>query len=336
MGGFSTGAVIDRAPAAFVIGTVAAMAEIHQAAQTTGVEALRRVHPKLVQDLDQATKELKDATGLRSIEGWKVDRPMALRGKQKEWTTKMAEKRTEALLQAATRRQRVAIHASTGDAGKYLSPPEKEEHKVADLQFRVATLRRCGQPCHPEDKHCRNIRGTGERCGAKLDPHGHHGAVCECGGALMRRHDGLRDLLLKRLAEHTGAATHVEQRVEDMNNSGRREARLDVAVTIPGAPTNYLDVAVVEAYSANAGIELQRERKAMAAEAMEGKKRSKYGANDRLVPFVVETHGRLGPAATRWLKKAYKGLPDARRDLLMEISAHIQAHTASMVVGSAS
>ena len=152
----------------------------------------------------------------------------------------------------------------------------------------------------------------------------------------MRRHDGLRDLLLKRLAEHTGAATHVEQRVEDMNNSGRREARLDVAVTIPGAPTNYLDVAVVEAYSANAGIELQRERKAMAAEAMEGKKRSKYGANDRLVPFVVETHGRLGPAATRWLKKAYKGLPDARRDLLMEISAHIQAHTASMVVGSAS
>ena len=152
----------------------------------------------------------------------------------------------------------------------------------------------------------------------------------------MRRHDGLRDLLLKRLAEHTGAATHAEQRVEEMSNGGRREARLDVAVTIPGAPTNYLDVAVVEAYSANAGIELQRERKPMAAETMEAKKRNKYGASDRLVPFVVESHGRLGPAAERWLKKVYKGLPDAKRDLLMEISAHIQAHTASMVVGSAS
>ena len=153
---------------------------------------------------------------------------------------------------------------------------------------------------------------------------------------MMRRHDGLRDLLLKRVAEHTGAATHAEQRVEDMSNSGRREARLDVAVTLPGATTNYLDVAVVEAYSVNAGIEMQRARKPMAAETMEAKKRNKYGASDRLVPFVVESHGRLGPAAERWLKKAYKGLPGARRDLLMEISAHIQAHTAAMIVGSAS
>ena len=152
MGGFSTGSVLDRAPAAFVIGTVQSMTEIHQAAQTTGAEALRRVHPVLVQDLDRATKELQDATGLKSVEGWKVDRPMVLKGKQKEWTTKMAEKRRDALIRAAARRQQVAIHASAGHAGKFLHPPEKE-----DLHFRVATLRRCGHRCHRKDKTCRNI-----------------------------------------------------------------------------------------------------------------------------------------------------------------------------------
>ena len=152
----------------------------------------------------------------------------------------------------------------------------------------------------------------------------------------MRRHDAVRDLLLKRMSQHLGAATHLEQRVEAMAAEGRREARLDVAVTVPGGPTNYLDVAVVEAYSDNAGIELQREKRAAAAETMEGRKRNKYGANDRLVPFVVESHGRLGPAATRWLRAVYKGFPDLRRDLLMELSALVQSHTAAMIAGSAS
>ena len=335
-GGFSAGGVMERAPAAFVCGTLTAITEIHQAAGTRNIEALRRVHPKLVGDLEGATKELKQGTGYRSVEGWKVDRPMTLKGKQREWTAKMIEKRRDALLTAAPRRQRIAIRSAGDDGGKFLGAPVREVHRVGDQQFCTAALRRCGQPCHEGNKQCRNLLSTGERCNAKLDVHGHHGATCGCGGAVIRRHDGVRDLLHKRLAEHLGAATHLEQRVDAMAKNGRCEARLDVAVTVPGGPTNFLDVAIVEAYSENIGLELQREKTATAAETMEGTKRNKYGANDHLVPFIVESHGRLGPAATRWLRKVYKGAPELRRELLCEISAFVQSHTAAMIAASAS
>ena len=217
----------------------------------------------------------------------------------------------------------------------FLSAPVQEVHRVSDEHFRIAALRRCGQHCHDTGRQCRNIKQTGERCSAQLDEHGHHGATCECGGAMVRRHNGVRDLLLKRLAEHLGASTHIEQRVESMAGAGRREARLDVAVTVPGATTNYLDVAIVEAYSANAGVELQRADRPAAAEMMEGKKRNKYGANERMIPFVLEAHGRLGPSARRWLGRVYKRLPELRRALLQELAAAIQCHTAAMVVASA-
>ena len=126
--GFAAGGVMLRAPAAFVSGTLSAMTEIHQAAGTSGTEALRRVHPKLVADLESATAEIKEGTGYLSVEGWKVDRPMALKGKQREWTTKMAEKRKAALLAAAPRRQRIAIHSAAEDGGEYLSAPGREVH----------------------------------------------------------------------------------------------------------------------------------------------------------------------------------------------------------------
>ena len=176
--GFAAGGVMLRAPAAFVSGTLSAITEIHQAAGTSGTEALRRVHPKLVADLESATAELKEGTGYLSVEGWKVDRPMALKGKQREWTTKMAEKRKAAFLAAAPRRQRIAIHSAAEDGGKYLNAPGREVHRAGDQQFVIAALRRCGQPCHDPGRQCRNIRQSGERCNEVLGAHGHHGATC--------------------------------------------------------------------------------------------------------------------------------------------------------------
>ena len=77
---------------------------------------------------------------------------------------------------------------------------------------------------------------------------------------MMRRHDGLRDVLRKRLAEHLGASTHREQRVAEMAIK-KETARLDVAVTLPGSPTQYLDVAIVDAFSTSVGIEMQRAKR---------------------------------------------------------------------------
>ncbi|MCP4451464.1 MAG: hypothetical protein GY809_08385 [Planctomycetes bacterium] len=83
MGGYGAGGVMQKAPAAFLTGTIAAMAEIHKAAGTIGVDGLRRVHPRLIQQLESATQEVKNGTGFRSVDGWMVDRPMSLKGKQR-------------------------------------------------------------------------------------------------------------------------------------------------------------------------------------------------------------------------------------------------------------
>ena len=136
------------------------------------------------------------------------------------------------------------------------------------------------------------------------------------------------------MREHLGAATHYEQRVAECTRAGRQIARLDVAVTLPGATTTLLDVAVTDAYSTNVGRECGRSERPHAAEQMERQKRTKYGASDRLVPFVLEAHGRLGPCAAAWLKKAYKGESALRMELVQELSAIVQAHTAAMIMAS--
>ena len=326
---------MDRAPAAFMVGTLSAVAEVHEAAGARTIEELRRVHPMMVKDMEDATKELKDGTGSRAVEGWRTDRPMVLKGRQKEWVRKLQERRKTRLHQVAGRRQKIAMQAAEKEGGLFLSAPDIEEHMVANEQLRVSALRRLGETCHAAGRTCRNLKPNGERCGAALDGHGHHGATCECGGAVVRRHDGLRDLLLKRLATHLGASTHEEQHVREMAQSAAT-ARLDVGVTIPGTATNFLDVAIVDSYSDNAGLEFQRQKQAGAAETMEAKKRSKYGPSTRMVPFVVEAHGRIGPSGMAWINRAYKSEPDLKRALLKEISAHVQSHTSTMIIASSS
>ena len=296
---------------------------------------MRRQHPNLIADMEQATAELVAGTGSRVLAMWQADRQLNLRGRQREWTKAMQAQRRQRLYQTLGRRQKIALNEAAEDGGKFLAAPTREEHRVADAQFAVATLRRFGTHCCPTGATRRNRKSTGEVCGAALDPEGHHGAICECGGGLVRRHDSVRDTLQKRLHEHLGASTHIEQRVAEMGRNGA-VARLDVAVTIPGRTTNFLDVAVVDSFSDSVGIELQRAAKPGAAAAgMEREKRSKYGPDTRLVPFVMDSRGRLGLTAKRWLCHAYAGKAPERHSLLQELDALVQSHTASMVIATA-
>ena len=261
-----------------------------------------------------------------------------LKGKQRDWTRCVQVERKKQLLETAPRRQIIAMHSgSHPDAGLFLSLPGADGHRMGDEQLVIAVKRRLGMQCVPHPgAACANRKATGCTCGQPLDVEGHHAAVCESGGALDRRHNSIRDMLKRRLAEDLGAATHDEQRVEAMAGGCRTEARLDVAVTLVGKPTVYLDVAVVDAYSTNAAMELARcQRAGVAARTMENKKRSKYQHDKALVPFVVETHGRLGEAATKWLMQAYHGHHEQRRCMLAELSALVQSHTAGMVVAAA-
>ncbi|CAK0898926.1 unnamed protein product, partial [Prorocentrum cordatum] len=315
-GGFAAGGVLDRAPAAFLAGTLAALQEVHKELGTTTVEHLRRQHPKLIADVEQATAEPVAGTGSRVPALWQADRQRNLRGRQQERTKAMQAQRRQRLYQTLGRRQKIALNEAAEDGGKFVPAPTREEHRMADAQFAVATLRRFGVNCCPTGATCKNRKPTGEVCGAALDPEGHHGAICECGGGFVRRHDSVRDTLQKRW----GA-------------TGRWR---DSTVTIPGRTTDFLDVAVVDSLSASVGIELQRAATpGAAAAAMEREKRSKYGPDTRLVQFVLDSRGRLGLTAKSWLCHAHAGKAPERHSLLRELDALAQSHTASMVIASA-
>ena len=53
------------------------------------------------------------------------------------------------------------------------------------------------------------------------------------------------------------------------------------------------------------------------------------------MPFAIEAHGRLGEAASAWLAIAYRGQPGLKRELLAEVCAHVQAHTAILAIANA-
>ena len=130
---------------------------------------------------------------------------------------------------------------------------------MADAQFLKASARRMGMPVH-EGKEaqctCGNVKANGSRCGKQLDAEGHHAAICECGGAYERQHDAIRDLLLRRLASGLSATATIGQRISGMHADAAEGVRLDVAVSRIGMATEYLDVAVVDAYSATAATEV--------------------------------------------------------------------------------
>ena len=277
-GGFSVGGTSLRAEAAYVAGNMAAWGEIQAAAGAVGVEALQRLTPSIVEALDKASTNVATAAGAPEALQWRTDRPMATKGKQKEWTRAIAAKMKKELLAKAPRRQAVAIQSSTDpDAGYWLSVATDESHKMADAQCLNASVRRMGMPVHEgkeAQRTCGNVTANGSRYGQQLDAEGHPAATCECGCAYERQHDAIRDLLCRRLASDLSATTTIEQRISGMHEEAAEGARLDVAVSRIGTATEYLDVAVVDAFSATAATEVCRARKGgTAAREIENKKR---------------------------------------------------------------
>eukprot|EP00973_Karenia_brevis_P030931 4266435-Karenia_brevis.AAC.1 len=50
--------------------------------------------------------------------------------------------------------------------------------------------------------------------------------------------------------------------------------------------------------------------------------------------MIIEAHGRFGPAGLASLRRAYRNEPEMLQDLLREISALGQSHTAAMIMAA--
>ena len=153
---------------------------------------------------------------------------------------------------------------------------------------------------------CRHRHATSNAvCNEELDGRGHHVAVCEVGGGVVARHNGVRDWLGGWIAAQTGRPTSLEQfvprwdRLEDDGSVTR--ARLDVAFLDTQARSMYADVAIVAASSICPATQRARAARdgAAAARAEDGKRLRYPGPS--LVPFVIEVLGKPGKDAVSLL-----------------------------------
>ena len=159
----------------------------------------------------------------------------------------------------------------------------------------------------------------------------------------MRRHDRVRDWLALWVAAMLSREVLTEQYVPrwDRHRNGQLErARLDVVYdNVHGRPV-YVDVAITDAYTQDAHKMRQRAAEdGKAAAHKEDRKRVRYPGPD-LVPFVVESLGRLGDGTQSLLRALAPSDPERRSRVLgaarQTLSVLVQMGNAELVLSAAS
>ena len=247
-----------------------------------------------------------------------------LRKKQGELSKKLEDAALRSLLHDETLSGRARVRSCGGPgAGAWLSAiPADAGLSFHDEDFATAVRFRLGQHLCLGGQRCGNAYTTtgsghraGDRCQGTLDAHGLHAATCMVGGRRKRTHDHLRDLYAELLPS-AGYAVLREQHVPGWDRQRRRRngrweterAVLDLRLEAPpDAPVTYLDM-VVPHPGAATRLHGAAAANGHAASQAEAAKHTRYPPNahvrGRLVPFAVETYGRLGEEGLRFLRKA--------------------------------
>ena len=99
---------------------------------------------------------------------------------------------------------------------------------------------------------CQNKVQGGRSCGCPCPgDHGHHALTCRIGGAVLTRHNRIRDVLAEWLKSQ-GIGANTEQEVPEWDTA-RAQARLDVAYFDSAHGERFLDVAVLAAHTQGFG-----------------------------------------------------------------------------------
>ena len=218
------------------------------------------------------------------------------------------------------------------------------------FQSEVRARLRLPAPNLPSGATCRHVRKlegskgepAGSVCGAPLDPHLHHGCICNIGGLVNARHDNVAD----GLAADLGAVgLHCDQEVwvpqwdqTKKQKDGTHKtihARLDVRVLGPSGAVTYLDVRVFHPCSEKGKI-TNRNR----PEAQEREKHNRYPTQGplgerlhpfQLTPLVFNDLGGLSKEGWKGIQRFVNGAPKARKQR-SNISAGAIAQAAALRV----
>lgn len=221
-------------------------------------------------------------------------------------------------------------------AASWLSTTTIPELQLDDPTFLSAVAIRMAARVAKPGMTCPLVAGTGRVCGYTLDPQCHHLLPCPSGGALLRRHNHLRDALATVLqSAPSSQAVYCEQTPHD-----RPHDRLDLVVHHARGPT-WVDVTVVSPVTVTALQAGAADYEGITADRAASGKHRTYHALPQLVGFALEAGGR--PAAetaqflhriappepaqrSAWLQRAWSllqvTLQQQQAHLLMEVVAY--------------
>ena len=182
---------------------------------------------------------------------------------------------------------------------------------------------------------CGHRNAAGEPCPHILDDSGAHEFLCNIGGAVDGRHDGLRDWVADKVRDAFGCRVATERPVQPplVKTAGR----MDVVCWIGGAPL-LVDVVVPSCTTTDAAeIKRRMVDPTRAIRVAERKKKTRYG--DTVLAVAVEDTGRVGSGAQRLLRQLAAKQEDedasiAYRRLLAEMQYVVLSATAVMLQGA--
>ena len=205
--------------------------------------------------------------------------------------------------------QAILLSQSTSRTGAHLMQPSSEAYEVEDRCFRVSVARGLMLP-HPAVadptevvQSCLNKSAAGLICNKPVDTQQHHCCGCRYGGGVDRRHAAVARCLADVTQSHSGAKVFNEQEVPALTrvvNGQTEHARMDLVFNLNGSVT-YLDVSIVAPFSCNPSLVSAASTKpGLMAKRAEKNKFDRY-PHINLVPFILETTGRPGPHARKFI-----------------------------------
>ena len=203
--------------------------------------------------------------------------------------------------------------------------PSSEAHEAKDRCFRVSVARRLVLP-HPAAPNaagvvqsCSNKSAAGLICNKPVDAKQHHCYGCRYGGGVDRRHAAVGRCLADVIKSHSGAKVFIEQEVPALTRgvNGRSEhARMDLVFNLNGSVTS--------AASTRPGLMAKRAEKC---------KFDRYPHID-LVPFILETTGRPGPHAKKFISTSHQGHLVSNQKCAPQCHLQTTTHSRRYVISS--
>ena len=223
-----------------------------------------------------------------------------------------------------------------GAAG-WLLTPQLPKHWLSDQTFVTSVRSRmhlrvfaAEGPCLHRSKPRPNQPAS--QCSCSRDPYGKHAFHCQMGGAIIARHNALRDTLAERVTEHTGLPATVEQH----DHATGDERRPDLHYQNSRGETVHVDVAIVSPHMGTSNGDPRQCRPGAAISTHEALKRRKY-PELRLMPAVCSHLGRVGNDLSSLFRsicsqhdlaersRAISGMYQCWSTTLMHWNAHILA-----------